>query len=229
MSSEREQFIWVVVAAFNEAERLPTTLRELCAAHHEVVVVDDGSSDGTARAALQYPVWVLSHPINCGQGAALKTGIDFALSKGADAIVTFDADGQHDAAEIQKLLEPVLTGQADVALGSRFLGRSIGIPWTRKLVLRGGVLFTRAFSRIRVTDAHNGFRALSAEAARRIHLTQPRMAHASELLDQIRVQGLRHCEVPVTIRYTAASLQKGQSSWGAVRIVGELLLGRLMR
>jgi glycosyltransferase involved in cell wall biosynthesis len=221
--------VWVVVAAYNEERRLGETLRGLCAVCPNVVVVDDGSSDATEAAALRHPVWVLRHVINCGQGAALQTGIDFALRRGAEVVVTFDADGQHAPEEIAQMVEPVLAGRFDVALGSRFLGRTVGMPLTRRLVLKGGVLFTRIFSRVRVTDAHNGFRALSRKAAAAIRITHDRMAHASEILDQVRHHGLSFCEVPVTIRYTGETMAKGQSSWNSLKIVGQLLLGRMVR
>jgi glycosyltransferase involved in cell wall biosynthesis len=220
--------LYLVVPAFNESPRLGETLHTLCSAQRNVVVVDDGSID-TAAIALRHPVWLLRDPINCGQGAALQTGVDFALARGAEVIVTFDADGQHDATEIDRLVRPVREKRADVVLGSRFLGSASGIPPTRWAILKLGILWTRFFSRLRVTDTHNGLRALSRDAARRIRLTHPRMAHASELLDQIRAQGLRHVEVPVTVGYSQATLAKGQRSWGALRIAGELLLGRLIR
>ncbi len=221
--------IWVVVPAYNEASRIGATLRTLLPRYPQTVVIDDGSTDETSRAAHEAGAWVLRHQVNSGQGASLQTGLTFALRQGADYIITFDADGQHDPNEIDKLLEPVRTGRADVALGSRFLGSTVNMPWTRKLILKAGVLFTRIVSNIRVTDAHNGFRALSREAASKIHLVQDRMAHASEILDQIRMLGLRYEEVPVTIRYTADTLAKGQNSLQAVKIAGELLLGRMIK
>lgn len=221
--------IWVVVPAYNEASRIGATLRTLLPRYPQTVVIDDGSADTTSQAAHEAGAWVLRHQVNSGQGASLQTGLTFALRQGADYIITFDADGQHDPNEIDKLLEPVRTGRADVALGSRFLGSTVNMPWTRKLILKAGVLFTRIVSNIRVTDAHNGFRALSREAASKIHLVQDRMAHASEILDQIRMLGLRYEEVPVTIRYTADTLAKGQNSLQAVKIAGELLLGRMIK
>jgi glycosyltransferase involved in cell wall biosynthesis len=221
--------VWVVVAAFNESARLPQTLENLSVCRFNVVVVDDGSSDNTGELALRYPVWVLRHVINCGQGAALQSGIDFALRQGAEVIVSFDADGQHAAEEIHDLIEPVRSGKVEVALGSRFLGRSHGMPWTRWLVLKLGVLFTRVFSRLAVTDTHNGLRAFSRQAARQIRITHNRMAHASEILHQIQERGLRYCEVPVTVHYTEATMGKGQSSWNSLRIVAQLLLGRVVR
>jgi glycosyltransferase involved in cell wall biosynthesis len=230
MPAPQNEDVWIVVAAYNEATRILPTLTEIqrCG-FANIAVVDDGSRDETGSAALHGGAWVLRHIVNLGQGAALQTGIQFALQQGARFLVTFDADGQHRADEIGRLLEPVRSGEADVALGSRFLGQAENIPLVRKLVLKAGVLFTRVFSGIRVTDTHNGFRAFSRAAAEKIKIRQNRMAHASEVLDQIQVQRLRYVEVPVTIRYTEDSLAKGQSSWNALRIVGQLLMGRLVR
>ncbi len=221
--------VWIIVPAYNEGPRLAGTLEGLRPYFPHVAVVDDGSRDDTRTHALKFPVTLLRHLINCGQGASLQTGIDFALSQGADYLVTFDADGQHAAEQIERLLEPLRAGRADVALGSRFLGETVGIPTSRRLVLKLAVWFTRIFSNIRVTDAHNGFRALTAAAARKIRITQSRMAHASEILDQIREHQLRFMEVPVTIHYSSDTLAKGQSSWNALRIVGQLIMGRLVR
>jgi glycosyltransferase involved in cell wall biosynthesis len=219
---------WLVIPAYKESGRLRTTLGEL-SQYSSIVVVDDGSPDDTGEVARSCGVWVVRHPINRGQGAALQTGIDFALMHGAQTIVTFDADGQHDPADIPAILEPVQSGVADIALGSRFLGRTLGMPWSRRIVLKLGVLFTRVISRIRVTDAHNGFRALSRTAAQALRIRQDRMAHASEILDEIRRLRLRFREVPVTIRYSSATLAKGQSSWNAVRIVWQFLVGKVVK
>jgi glycosyltransferase involved in cell wall biosynthesis len=222
--------VWVVVPAYNEAERLPATLSRLQARFPRVVVVDDGSADATAQSAMKCPgIWVLRHAFNLGQGAALQTGIDFALAQGARFIATFDADGQHDVEDIPALLEPLREGRADVALGSRFLGTTIGMPWSRRLLLKAAVLFTRLFSRVRVTDAHNGLRAFSRRGAEQIRISLNGMAHASEIVDQIRRRGLSYCEVPVTIRYSATVLNKGQSGWNSLRIVANLTLARIFR
>jgi polyprenyl-phospho-N-acetylgalactosaminyl synthase len=230
MSAPSPDSLWIVIAAYNEGRRIADTLRELREhGYANLVVVDDGSRDDTGAQALGGGAHVLRHVINLGQGAALQTGIRFALLQGAGCVVTFDADGQHCPQEIPRLIEPVRAGRVDVALGSRFLGHAENIPLTRKLVLKAGVLFTRLFSRIKVTDTHNGFRAMSRRAAEKIRITQNRMAHASEILDQLRSQGLSFCEVPVTIRYSAESLAKGQSSWNAVRIAAGFLLGRMVR
>lgn len=230
MAPDPRRSAWIVIAAYNEQPRLGDTLARLLATGcANVVVVDDGSKDDTVAVALRHPVWVLRHLLNLGQGAALQTGIAFALKNHAEYIITFDADGQHDPTEIDRVLAPVAAGEADVALGSRFLGTTVAMPFARKLVLKGGILFTRLASNIRVTDTHNGFRAFTRAAAEKLRITQNRMAHASELLDRIREHHLRYVEVPVTIRYSADTTAKGQSSWNAVRIVFDFLLGRAIR
>jgi polyprenyl-phospho-N-acetylgalactosaminyl synthase len=219
---------WVVVPAFNEAENLPRTLAALGGRYPNIVVVDDGSTDETSDLALRHDVWLLHHIVNCGQGAALQTGVDFALHHGASIVVTFDADGQHCVDDIDALVRPIRDECADVCLGSRFLGQAVGIPWTRWAVLKLGIAVTRRFSRINVTDTHNGLRAFSRRAAQQIRITENGMAHASEILDLISRLGLRFCEVPVTIRYTTESLRKGQNSWNSVRILGHLLMNKII-
>lgn len=221
--------IWIVMPAYKEAARIRTTLAELLPQWSNIVVVNDGSPDDTGAVAKSCGVWVVTHPINRGQGAALQTGIEFALQRGADYLITFDSDGQHDPADIPAMLAPVQSGEADLTLGSRFLGRTVGMPFSRRIVLKLAVVFTRIVSRIAVTDAHNGFRVLSRSAAQAIRIRQDRMAHASEILDEIRRLGLRFREVPVTIRYSAATLEKGQSSWNAVRIVWQFFVGKVVK
>ncbi len=220
---------WIVMAAYNEGSRLATTLAKVTSEYSNVIVVDDGSSDDTWQIAGEFNVWRLRHIVNCGQGAALQTGLEFALEQGADIIVTFDSDGQHMVSEIESICEPIRAGRVDVALGSRFLGETEGLPASRWGILKLGIIFTRVFSRIHVTDTHNGFRAFSAKAARAMNIRQNRMAHASEILDQIVRFKLSFEEVPVTIRYNEDTLEKGQSSLNGLRIVGQLLLGRLIR
>lgn len=217
----------VVVPALNEAGKIREVLERLRPHADLIVVVDDGSHDGTAALAAGPDVHVLRHLINRGQGAALQTGVEHALRLGADVIVTFDSDGQHDPADIAALVDPVARGACDVALGSRFLGRAIGMPPGRRVVLKAGIAFTRLVSRIRVTDVHNGLRAFSRRAAADLRLTMDRMAHASEILDRIHARGWRFVEVPVTIHYSEYSLAKGQRTSNALRIAFDMIAEKL--
>jgi polyprenyl-phospho-N-acetylgalactosaminyl synthase len=219
--------IMITVPAYNEAGRIAAVVQALRAKALLVIVIDDGSTDHTAQQAEAAGAFVLRHVLNRGQGAALQTGITFALLQGGDIIVTFDADGQHDPDDLDALIGPILRGECAVTLGSRFLGRAEGLPWSRWLILQGGRWFTRLISRIQVTDVHNGLRALSAQAAQTITLTMDRMAHASELLEQLQTHQLSYQEIPMTLRYTSYSLRKGQSNWQAVRIALHVLLHKV--
>jgi glycosyltransferase involved in cell wall biosynthesis len=220
--------VWIVVPAYNEATVIHDVVRSL-GTRHRVVVVDDGSRDRTADVAHAAGATVLRHAINLGQGAALQTGISHALARGADRIVTFDGDGQHDVADIDRLVDALDTSGADVAIGNRFAGRTIGMPAARRLLLTAARLFTRLTAGSTLQDPHNGLRCFSADAATRIAIRQNRMAHASELVEQFHRLGLRVVEVPATVTYTPYSLAKGQRAGNAVRIVAELLAGRLYR
>ena len=219
----------VVIAAYNEAEMIHGVVAEARAVFPWVVVVDDSSDDETARLALSAGATVLRHPVNLGQGAALQTGITYAMSMGASFVVTYDADGQHDPADARRMLQELVTSSRQVALGSRFLGSTAAMPFTRRLLLKAATLFTRLTTGLRLTDAHNGLRVLRSDAALAIELKQNRMAHASEILDEIASKELTYLEVPVHIKYTAYSLAKGQSSLGAVNILVDLLLARLRK
>ena len=221
--------VFVVIAAYNEATCIEPVVAEVRRTYANVVVVDDGSSDDTSGEARRAAAFVLRHPINRGQGASLQTGIEFALRRGARFIVTFDADGQHRVEDIAALVAPIWRGDCEIALGSRFLGDTVDMPAGRRRTLRLAVLFTQIVNRVKLTDAHNGLRAFSRRAAQAIDITLDRMAHASELIDQIRSCGLPFLEVPVRIRYTPYSLAKGQSSRGALRIVLHYVLGRVFQ
>jgi glycosyltransferase involved in cell wall biosynthesis len=221
--------VHVVVPAYREADVIAATVDALVRRFWHVVVVDDGSPDATAERACEAGAVVLRHPFNLGQGAALQTGITYALGRGARYVATFDADGQHSVDDLENMLVAVAAGGIDVALGSRFLGEAVGLPRTRSLVLKAAVLFTQVTSGLRLTDVHNGLRVMTAEAARKLTITQDRMAHASELVNQIARLRLKYREVPVTVRYTAYSLAKGQKLRGSAAILVDLLVGWLSR
>jgi glycosyltransferase involved in cell wall biosynthesis len=221
--------VHVVIAAYNEGAVVARVVSEVERAGYPVVVVDDGSKDATADHARAAGAAVITHPFNLGQGAALQTGIDYAMAQGAHVIVTFDADGQHRVSDISRLTDALVRERADFALGSRFLGQAPNLPPLRRLVLRAATVFTRLTTGLQVTDTHNGLRAMTRRGAAAIRLRQNRMAHASECLSQIGSSGLRYVEQPVTIEYTAYSLAKGQSIRDAVLILLDLFARRLYR
>ena len=216
---------WIIIPAFNEGKVISHVLSSLGTYPFHIVVVDDGSTDDTVQQALGYPVAVVKHAINLGQGASLQTGIDYALQfKDTSYIVTFDADGQHDVEDIPRMLDKLQEGY-DVVLGSRFLEKTQkqNMPDSRRYLLKIAIVFTRLTTRLRITDTHNGLRAFRAESIRPLNIMQNRMAHASEILSYIARNELRYCEIPVNIDYTDYSLQKGQSIWNGINILWEII------
>jgi polyprenyl-phospho-N-acetylgalactosaminyl synthase len=226
----KQSEICVVVPAFNEGRMIGRVLLDVTALPYQVVVVDDGSSDDTTAQALAFPVTVLRHVCNLGQGAALQTGINFACRQlQAKFLVTFDADGQHRAVDIERLLQPLRRGEYDIVLGSRFLpeGSATGISWGRRVILRLGAILIRIVTGLALTDTHNGLRALTAETASKLKLTENGMAHASEILSAIARLRLRYCELPVTVTYTGYSVAKGQSGLNSLNIVWDMIRMKL--
>lgn len=223
------QSLWIVIAAYNEATVIAGVIAGVRQAGYPVVVVDDGSRDDTANVAESAGAIVVRHPINLGQGAALQTGIEFALAEGAETIVTFDADGQHRVADIAALSAALKQHNADFALGSRFLGDTLNQPLSRRITLTLATLFTRLTVGMSITDTHNGLRAMTRRGAQNIRLRQNRMAHASEILHQVAQSKLKFVEVPVTIEYSAYSLAKGQKLSDALTILLDLFARRLHR
>lgn len=218
-----------VIPAYNEETVIGEVVRGVKPFVEEVVVVDDYSTDQTGESALAAGALALRHPINCGQGAALRTGTKYALDRGAEVVVHFDADGQHDPNDIARLLLPIIQGQAQVVLGSRFMagGQALNIPRLRRFLLRAACSWIRWWTGLKLTDPQNGLRALTRRAAEQLNWRQDRMAHTSEILEEIARLKIPYLEVPVTVRYSDYSKTKGQKNTDAWRILWRLILGKL--
>ena len=221
--------VWIVIPGFNESAVIARTIASVAHWLPNVVVVDDGSNDDTGREAERAGARVVRHCVNLGQGAALGTGIRYALLNGARTIVTFDADGQHRPEDIDVLLRKREETGADVVLGSRFLGGTVDMPASRRLLLRAATLYTRLTTGLELTDFHNGLRLFSERAARQLRIRQNRMAHASELLGWLASSDLKVVEAPVNIVYTDYTLAKGQNAFSSVNILWDLWSSRLHR
>lgn len=203
MSPSHAPRVLVIVPAYNEEESLPVTLGELArkAPGRSVLVVDDGSRDHTAREARARGVAVVSHPVNLGVGAALQTGFRWALRQGYDIGVQLDADGQHDPAFLEALLEPVVAGACDVSIGSRYVARTAyRAPFTRRL---GMMLFSTVFRLSvgqRITDTTSGFRAYNRPVMEVCQHDFPKDFPDAPLLIDLARQGFRLAEVAVEMR-----------------------------
>ncbi len=220
----------VVIPAYNESTVLTSVVKSLLENGYSIVIVDDGSNPPLYSQVENLPVYFLRHRANLGQGAALQTGFDFAKKLNPDLVISFDADGQHDVSCIPSLIDPLLNNEADVVLGSRFLSaEKTNIPLIKKILLQIARGVNYLFTGLLLSDAHNGLRAFNRVALQKITITENRMAHASEIIFEIKKHGLRFKEMPVLIVYTDYSKKKGQSSWDSIKILFDLILHKLFK
>lgn len=222
--SDANSDTWVVIPLYNEETVIGGVIAELLPVFPNVVCVDDGSSDGSARAARAAGATVVTHPINLGQGAALQTGFEFALLQNAEFVVTFDADGQHRIEDALGML--ALARQEDLAIvfGSRFLDNRTNPGVLKRIVLKTAVTVTNWSTKLKLTDAHNGLRVIRKDALRQVKLRQDRMAHATEIVVQLGRTRLPWQEFPVEVIYTDYSKAKGQSILNSVNILVDLII-----
>lgn len=219
----------IIIPAYNEAPVIGQTLvslRRYCRAIKlkdvDLLVVNDGSRDETGVIAIKYADFILTHRQNCGLGASLATGIEFARRHHYDACITFDADGQHDSRDIGKALKKLASGY-DVVIGSRFRGTVSGLSRSRRVILYLGDLVTWILFGIWTTDSQSGFRGLSKHAINSLRLKSNRMEVSSEFFGEIKRLTLRFTEIPIHIRYTKYSLSKGQKNHQAGGVLVKLL------
>lgn len=220
--------VYITIPMYNDEKMILNVIKSLKeAGFNNIVVVDDGSKDNGYNVVKENTNVILTkHIINRGQGAALQTGMEIAIDKGAKYIVHFDSDGQHDVKDIDHMLDTLIEGKYDIVLGSRFLQKN-DIPLKKRIVLKLGILFTYLLSQIWLTDVHNGLRVMTAETAKKLNIQHDRMEHASEILDKIKVLNLKYTEVPVTIHYTDYSQAKGQSISNSINIAFKLISSKL--
>jgi glycosyltransferase involved in cell wall biosynthesis len=223
--SDKVDDTWVIVPMFNEEQVIGDVVAAVRTAFQQVVCVDDGSSDSSAEVAARAGARVVRHSLNLGQGAALQTGFEYALSDpDMKYVLTFDADGQHQIEDGIGMVELLRAGEAEVVFGSRFLDERTRPGFGKRMVLRAAVSYTNMTTHTRLTDAHNGLRAISRPVLEQIRITQNRMAHASELVAQIGAVRASYVEYPVHILYSDYSKAKGQSLWNSINILADLIL-----
>lgn len=219
--------IFVIVPAYNEEKNIGRVIGGLFEkGYKNIVVVDDGSTDNTAQTARQNGATVLRHEINRGQGASLQTGNEYALQHNASVVVHFDADGQFNPFDIAEAIEAMQNHNADVVFGSRFLDNRSKIPWTKRYILLPISRFiNRILTGLKLTDAHNGFRILSKKALEKLHITQDRMAHNSEIVRQVRENDLVFIEHPVEVKY----FEYGQNVSGGIKVLQDIFIAKFFR
>jgi glycosyltransferase involved in cell wall biosynthesis len=219
--------VFIIIPAYNEEERIGQVITGLFeCGYKQVVVVDDGSSDQTITKAHEAGALVLQHTLNRGQGATLETGDVYARSQSTDIVVHFDGDGQFNPEDIKIAIEKLEREHVEVVLGSRFLDHRTEMPWFKKqIIFPIGKLINYVMTGVRLTDVHNGFRVFSRTALEKIHITQDRMAHNSEIVALIKKHNLSYMEIPVEVRYH----EYGQGMRGGFKILKEWIIHLITR
>ena len=211
------------IPAYNEEKYIAKVVLKTMRHVDEVIVVDDGSTDMTAEIAEKLGATVIRHPENRGYGAALATIFQEARKRDPDALVILDADDQHDPDEIPKLVQPILRGEADIVIGSRFRGKTNQPHW-RKIGVKIITWLTRKAHRLpdTITDAQSGYRAYNNKAIQVIQPQDTDMGASIDILAQAAQHNLRIKEVPITIKYHQEASTQNPITHGA-RVVTRIL------
>jgi UDP-N-acetylglucosamine---dolichyl-phosphate N-acetylglucosaminyltransferase len=224
--------VCVIIPVYNEEKIISETLlsipKKVKNKTVDVVVVNDGSTDNTSEVVMLHKrVHLINHILNFGAGAATRTGLHYAKTKKYDYVVTMDADGQHHPKDVEKVLIAVMNKEADMVIGSRLI-ESKGMPWYRKLGNNGLSIITYMVFGVRVKDSQSGLKALNHKAIIKLDWHSNRFAFCSEMLWRAKREGLSIKEIPITAIYTEYSLAKGQSNWGALDILKQLIKRRFL-
>jgi glycosyltransferase involved in cell wall biosynthesis len=214
-----------IVPAYNEEKTIGSVVQSLFPYVDKVVVVDDCSTDATAKFAQVAGAVVLQHKINRGQGAALETGHEYARLSDADYVLHFDADNQFEVNDVKPAFDFLTKQAADILFGSRFLDGRTKIPWFKKCFLFPlARLFNKSWG-VHLSDIHNGFRILNKQALQTIKITQDRMAHATEIPVQAKKLNLKIVEFPVKVVYH----EYGQNLNGGLKVIKDLIMGKFIK
>lgn len=203
-----KKLVIAAIPCYNTQDFIGDVVTRAARQVERVVVIDDGCRDKTAEIARRAGAEVVSHGVNKGYGEAIKSCLEAGRKAGADILVTLDGDGQHRPEEINALIAPIASGEADVVIGSRLSGASGNMPAYRRFGIKVITLLFNLGSKTRLEDAQSGFRAYSSRALKAISATCRGMDASVEIIIQARKAGLRIREVPVSCRYHANSSTK---------------------
>ncbi len=226
----RKSEIHIFIPAFNEASTIGHVIRSLQQLDYQnIKVIDDGSTDQTDHKAMAAGATVIRHFINRGAGAATQTAIEYARTSNCSYLLLMDADGQHLAKDLKKLVEQMEKGNSDIVIGSRFLHPAVAMPGSRKWLNYLGNQLTNLMCQQKYTDSQSGFRMLNRRAIGSLNLTLDEFGFCSEMLFLAEKANLKIAEVPIEAVYTPYSLQKGQNFFTGVQTAFSFLRRILLR
>lgn len=221
----------LIVPVYNEGKVIKKVIEQALKEFPHIVCINDGSADNSAEEVLKTRATLINHPFNMGQGAALQTGIEYALrNPEIQYFVTYDADGQHQLKDVQSMLAYIKNHQVDIVIGSRFLGKAENISTLKKVILKMAIIFSNTATGLHLTDAHNGLRVFNRRFAEKINITMPDMSHATEIIQRIAETKTPYKELPTTIVYNEYTVVKSHNpNLNAVNIVFDTLLGKVTK
>ncbi len=216
--------IYIVIPAKDEATRIGLVLSQIKKeGYPNIVVVNDGSMDDTGKVSEALGATVLTHLVNLGPGAATQTGMDYAVRMGAKVVVTLDADNQHCPSDIKRLLAEMEKEEVDVVIGSRFLKQNNKVPGIRVFLNKIGNYVTAFFTGLLVTDSQSGFKAMSVDFLQKSRISLSGFEFCTEIISMIKKEKVSYSEVPIKVRYTKESMEKGQSFGNGFKMVGTFI------
>ena len=226
VSEEDKKDTYVILPAYNEATRIQPVIEEIAEKGYKMIIVNDGSSDNTLEVIKEskkkYPenIHIYSHIINRGVGVAMQTGFDAVLKYNPRFIVNMDSDGQHDANDLENVLEPLVTGRAQAVIGVRPLK---DMPLSRNIANAIMNLLTRIFYKVDVSDSQTGFRAITIDALKKININARGYLISSEFIREVNDNNIPFEEVPIRTIYTPETQAKGTNVTVAFKILIQMI------
>ena len=226
ISEEDKRSTYVILPAYNEETRVQPVIESIAEKGYNMVIVNDGSSDNTLEVLKEskrkYPdqIFIYSHPINRGVGMAMQTGFEAVLKYDPKYIVNMDSDGQHSVDDLDNVLEPLVSGRAEAVIGARPLK---DMPLSRNFANAIMNLLTKIFYHVDVSDSQTGFRALTADALRKIEINARGYLISSEFIREIHDNNIPFEEVQIKTIYTPETQSKGTNSKEALKILIQMI------
>ena len=216
--------VYIIIPAKDEGKRIGKVISKVQSeGFHNIIVINDGSSDDTKTVALALGATVLTHYVCLGAGAATQTGMDYAVKNNAKIVVTIDGDNQHCPTDIKALVQKMRKDKLDVVIGSRFLNKDNEVPFIRILFNKIGNVFTGLLTGLFVTDSQSGFKAMHARFVKKSKINLNGYEFCTEIINLIKLNKASFAEVPIKVTYTKESREKGQNFFNGIKMVGTLI------
>jgi polyprenyl-phospho-N-acetylgalactosaminyl synthase len=216
--------VYVIIPLFNESKVLDKVIDEVQGVFKNIIVVDDGSTDNSYDLLLKKDITLIKHPINLGVGAAITSGFELVKKlENAFAAITFDADGQHSIDDAKEFAEAILDCEEEIIFGSRFLGNEKNIPFIKRYVLKTATFITNIITGTKLSDTHNGLKAIKKSCIKKLDLDINGYAYESQFIYQVSKRRISYRELSTNTIYTAYSMSKGQSLRNGFIIIEDII------